>query len=58
MSLPGKTLYFHSKSCALKFFKALLEHLDPDMVSRAANEVEKEFKELLEKRRAERAKAI
>lgn len=49
----GRELYFHSKSCALKFFKNLILYLDQKdlekAVSAAIQEFENRLKELEEK---------
>lgn len=44
----GLELAFHSKSCFVKFFKRLVESIDEKEFRRAAKEVEREFKKMLE----------
>ncbi|MDK6028039.1 hypothetical protein QPL79_01495 [Ignisphaera sp. 4213-co] len=49
----GKELHFHSKACALKFFKTMILYLDnkdlEKAVSATLQEFENRFKELEEK---------
>jgi len=51
--LGGRELYFHSKSCALKFFKSMVLYLDQKDLEKAVVSTLKEFeqriKELEEK---------
>jgi len=53
ISIAGKDLYFHSKSCALKFFKSLILYIDQKELERAVkatiSEYEERLKELEEK---------
>lgn len=47
----GKSVFFHSKSCALKFVKVLLERLEPSVLERSYKIVLEEFEKLLEEKR-------
>jgi hypothetical protein len=53
ISIAGKDLHFHSKSCALKFFKSLILYIDQKELERAVkatiSEYEERLKELEEK---------
>jgi len=55
ISIAGKDLHFHSKSCALKFFKSLILYIDQKELERAVkaaiSEYEERLKELEEKSR-------
>jgi ribosomal protein L24E len=55
-SLKGNRLYFHSKACAYKFFKDLIEASDPDCLN--LKDVMKKYEELEEKRRERAVKRI
>jgi len=48
IDFSGKTIVFHSKSCAIKFIRSFLTYVDPSEVRKAANETLKEFSERLE----------
>ena len=47
----GLTLAFHSKACAVKFFKLMVETMDEGEFKKVARSLMKEFEEL-QKRRA------
>lgn len=53
MVLSGRELVFHSKTCALKFFRSLVLYLDQrdleNAVKLAAKEYEEKLKDLREK---------
>ncbi|MGC9105885.1 MAG: hypothetical protein ACP5HQ_05650 [Thermoprotei archaeon] len=55
-SLKGTRLYFHSKACAYKFFKDLIEASDPDCLN--LKDVIKKYEELEEKRKERAVKKI
>lgn len=55
MTIAGKKLYFHSKRCAYRFLRSLIDKVDSSALGRALNETLKEFEEL-KKRRAELTK--
>ncbi|MCD6324162.1 MAG: hypothetical protein J7L55_03545 [Desulfurococcales archaeon] len=54
----GKEFHFHSKSCAIKFIKRVIEEIDQGELLRAFERVEKEFREELELRAEKTAKKI
>ncbi|MEM0026735.1 MAG: hypothetical protein QXT53_02895 [Ignisphaera sp.] len=43
----GKELYFHSKTCALKFFKSMILYLDQKDLEKAVSATVKEFENRL-----------
>lgn len=47
LSLAGKDVYFHSKRCALKFFKSLVLYIDQKMLEQAIKLAIREFEERL-----------
>ena len=47
LNVGGKEYPFHSKACALKFLRRVLEELKPEEVSKAFEKVEGEFREEL-----------
>jgi len=53
LTVKGSVYPFHSKTCAVKFFKRLIEEIDPDTLLYAFEKVKEEFKEEL-KAKAER----
>ncbi|MCC6045263.1 MAG: hypothetical protein LM572_00575 [Ignisphaera sp.] len=59
--LGGKELYFHSKSCALKFVKSMVLYLDQKDLEKAVTSTLKEFEQRLqelEERSKKRIEAI
>lgn len=54
----GRTLYFHSKRCAYRFFKLLLDLVDEDCIRKPIDDALKEFSTILEKRREAAKKVI
>ncbi len=54
----GIELVFHSKVCALRFVRSLLEHLEPDVLKKGVNETLTEFREARRKLEESRAKTI
>lgn len=47
LSLAGKDVYFHSKRCALKFFKSLILYIDQKILEQAIRLAIREFEERL-----------
>lgn len=43
-------LYFHNKRCAIRFFKAFVEELDPNEAKRVASKVREAFDAALRKK--------
>ena len=58
LNAAGIELAFHSKSCALKFVRSLLEHLESDILKKGINETISEFREARKKLEKSRAKTI
>jgi len=58
LSFGGETLTFHSKSCAIKFVRHLLDKIDRSSITSAFKETRREFEELLKKREESIAKKI
>lgn len=54
----GVELVFHSKVCALRFVRSLLEHLEPNVLKRGVSETLTEFREARKKLEDARAKTI
>ncbi|MEW9491610.1 MAG: hypothetical protein TQ35_0005330 [Candidatus Aramenus sulfurataquae] len=54
ITIADRKLEFHSKACAYKFFKNVLENADKDCISSAVKDVYKKFSESLEKRKIEK----
>ena len=54
----GRALHFHSKACAAKFFKLLLERVDDKCITPAIDEVLAELRRALEERRRRARKVI
>lgn len=52
------TLSFHSKSCALKFFKTLLSRIEFDIAKKYVSEVVEEFRKRITDERRLKAKKI
>lgn len=50
LNVGDETLYFHSKRCAIKFFKNLVEELNPEELRKAINEVKRTFDDMLKKK--------
>ncbi len=58
MHKSGITLYFHSKACAAKFFKLLIERVDESCTKGALREILEELSEALRKRKESARKVI
>jgi len=58
IAIGGREYMFHSKSCAIKFFRAFLLYLEPDVARKAAEETRKEFEEKLKQLQDLRKKRI
>jgi len=43
LNIGGKRLYFHSKRCAYKFFRSLIDKVDTSSLTKPLNETIKEF---------------
>ncbi len=56
--IGGKEYAFHSKRCALKFLRRVLEEIDEGILTKVFNNVAKEFAEELEELRKRKAKKI
>jgi len=54
----GREYTFHSKRCALKFMRRVLEEIDESILAKAFGKVAEEFAEELEELREKRAKKI
>ncbi|WP_440060138.1 hypothetical protein ACSU1N_03035 [Thermogladius sp. 4427co] len=54
----GVTLEFHSNKCASKFFRSLLERVDPDVLTPYIKRVVEEYKELYEAKAKKSIKSI
>lgn len=50
LEVSGKKYVFHSKSCALKFLKKVLENIDANTLLKAFDKVAKEFEDVLKSR--------
>ena len=50
----GITLPFHSKACAVKFFKLMVEVMDESEFKKVARSLMKEFEEALKKKMKEK----
>jgi len=50
----GRTMYFHSKRCAYRFLKLLLERVDDSCIKPSIDEVLEEFNRVLRERRIEK----
>jgi len=53
----GRTLHFHSKRCAYRFFKLLLDMVEDDCIKRPLDDALKEFSTII-KKRAETARKV
>ena len=58
MEAGGIKLVFHSKRCALKFMRSLMEHIEPGELRRAVKETLREYEELLKRKAETTRKAI
>ncbi|BBG23881.1 hypothetical protein [Sulfuracidifex tepidarius] len=58
LTLAGKKLFFHSKGCAYKFFKEVLELSDKDCIDDGVEEVLKKYEEVIETKRKKAEKKI
>ncbi len=58
LSVGGKEFHFHSKSCAIKFIKRVIEEVDQRELLEAFEKVNKEFRDRLNRRVEQRAKKI
>ena len=58
LSKGGRVLYFHSKACAARFLKLLLERVDERCITPAIDEVLGELRKALEERRRRARKVI
>lgn len=55
----GKNTYnFHSKACALKFIKKVLESLEPSELEKVADRVAEEYSKILKEKAERTAKKI
>ncbi|MEO3994070.1 MAG: hypothetical protein QN229_07195 [Desulfurococcaceae archaeon TW002] len=55
----GKSTYnFHSKTCALKFVKKILENLEPSELEKTADKVAEEYSKILKEKAERTAKKI
>ncbi len=54
----GRVLRFHSRRCAYRFFKLLLDLVDSDCIKGPIDDALKEFSRILEKRREAAKKVI
>jgi hypothetical protein len=58
LSLGGKEVYFHSKRCALKFFKSLVLYIDQKALDQALKMTIKEYEERSREIREKTKKSI
>jgi large subunit ribosomal protein L24e len=58
LKVGGKEYPFHSKACALKFLRRVVEEVDQDMMKKVFDTVESEFREELRLRAEKTAKKI
>ncbi len=58
LTVGGQEYTFHSKACAIKFIKRVIEEMEPGVVRSVFDRVKKEFEEELEERREKTAKRI
>ncbi|MCS7112305.1 MAG: hypothetical protein N3D82_05865 [Ignisphaera sp.] len=58
IAVSGQELIFHSKSCAIKFFKSLVLYLDQKNLEDAARMVIKEFEDRLNEVKEKRKKKL
>ena len=50
IKISDETFYFHSKKCALEFFKRLIERIPPEVLLPAAKSLQRELEESIRKR--------
>lgn len=58
MNFGGNTYSFHSKTCALKFVKKVLESLEPSELEKVAGKVADEYSKILKEKAERTAKKI
>lgn len=58
ISFGRNTYNFHSKTCALKFVKKVLESLDPSELEKTADKVAEEYSRILKEKTERIAKKI
>lgn len=58
INLVGREVYFHTKKCALKFFKSLILYLDQKDLENATKLTLKEYEEKLKEVREKAKKRI
>jgi hypothetical protein len=58
ISIGGQELVFHSKSCALKFFKNLILYLDQKSLESTVKMVVKELKDRIDEIKEKRKKQL
>ena len=58
IDVGGKLYIFHSKSCALKFLRRVIEEVEPSYMIKAFDKVSNEFMKEREERQALRSKSI
>ncbi|UXD21541.1 hypothetical protein IPA_05240 [Ignicoccus pacificus DSM 13166] len=50
IKISDETFYFHSKKCALEFFKRLMERIPPEVSLPAAKSLQRELEEVIKKK--------
>ncbi|MFN3267802.1 MAG: hypothetical protein ACK416_00920 [Zestosphaera sp.] len=58
ISFGRNTYNFHSKTCALKFVKKVLESLDPSELEKTSDKVAEEYSKILKEKTEKTAKKI
>ncbi len=58
LTIAGRKLFFHSKDCAFKFFKEVLELADDKCVDGSLDEVSKKYEEIVELKKKKTEKRI
>lgn len=58
LTIADRKLYFHSKACAYKFFREVLENAEKDCISSSIRQVYRKYEELDEKRKEKAKKKI
>lgn len=58
LSLAGKEVVFHSKSCALRFLRSLILYLDQKELEKARDMALREFEEKVKELREKRKKVL
>lgn len=58
MSFGRNTYNFHSKTCALKFIRKILESLEPSELEKAADKIADEYSKILKEKAERTAKKI